>query len=58
MVRKVVHLGPCSSRGGMSVVIRNLLRNPPEGWREFPLLTLMGRRLLKRFLDGFIQEVN
>ena len=33
MVRKVVHLGPCSSRGGMSVVIRNLLRNPPEGWK-------------------------
>ena len=28
----VVHLGPANSPGGISTVIENLVRNPPEGW--------------------------
>ena len=31
-MRRVLHLGPCNSPGGMSVVIRNMQNNTPDGW--------------------------
>ena len=31
-MRKVVHLGPLGSQGGMSAVMKNMLENPPHGW--------------------------
>lgn len=31
-MKRVVHLGPSESPGGMSVVIKNMLNHPPQGW--------------------------
>ena len=31
-MRKVLHVGPCDSPGGMATVIRTLAEHPPEGW--------------------------
>ena len=31
-MRKVLHVGPCNTPGGMSKVIQILSQNPPEGW--------------------------
>ena len=38
-MRRVVHLGPLDSRGGMSSVINNLVLNPPEGWETDSIST-------------------
>ena len=32
MVRRVIHLGPSESQGGMATVINNLCQSPPKGW--------------------------
>jgi len=32
MVRRVVHLGPSESKGGMATIIHSLSSNPPKGW--------------------------
>ena len=39
MVRRVLHLGPCNSRGGMATVIQNFLNDPPEGWETHAIDT-------------------
>ena len=31
-MRKVLHVGPCNTPGGMAKVIEILSENPPEGW--------------------------
>ena len=31
-MRKVLHVGPCDSPGGMATVMRILAEHPPEGW--------------------------
>ena len=31
-MRKVVHVGPCNSPGGMATVMKTLAEHPPEGW--------------------------
>ena len=31
-MRKVLHVGPCDTPGGMAKVIEILSENPPEGW--------------------------
>ena len=31
-MRKVLHVGPCNTPGGMAKVIEILSDNPPEGW--------------------------
>ena len=32
-MRKVLHLGPCNSRGGMATVMHTLAEHPPTGWQ-------------------------
>ena len=32
VMKRVVHLGPSESKGGMATVIANMARNPPKGW--------------------------
>ena len=32
MARRVLHIGPSETRGGMGSSIRRMCRNPPEGW--------------------------
>ena len=32
-MRKVLHVGPCNTPGGMAKVIQILSQNPPEGWQ-------------------------
>lgn len=31
-MKRVVHLGPSESKGGMATVIQNMVKNSPEGW--------------------------
>ena len=31
-MRRVVHLGPINSAGGMASVMKNMVNNPPDGW--------------------------
>ena len=31
-MRRVLHVGPCDSPGGMATVMRTLAEHPPEGW--------------------------
>ncbi|GIQ98030.1 MAG: hypothetical protein CM15mP3_10640 [Candidatus Poseidoniales archaeon] len=31
-MRRVLHVGPCNTPGGMAKVIQILSKNPPEGW--------------------------
>jgi len=38
-MRKVIHLGPVNSRGGMSAVIQSLVKHPPEHWFAEALAT-------------------
>jgi len=38
-MRKVIHLGPVNSRGGMSAVIKSLVGHPPENWFAEALAT-------------------
>ena len=38
-MRKVIHLGPLNSRGGMSAVIKSLVKHPPEHWIAEALAT-------------------
>lgn len=38
-MRKVIHLGPVNSRGGMSAVIKSLVEHPPEYWFAEALVT-------------------
>ena len=33
VMRKVLHLGPCDTPGGMATVMRTLAEFPPEGWQ-------------------------
>ena len=33
MVRRVLHIGPSETRGGMGSSIRRMCKNPPEGWQ-------------------------
>ena len=32
-MRKVLHVGPCNTPGGMAKVMEILSQNPPEGWQ-------------------------
>ena len=32
-MRKVLHVGPCNSRGGMATVMHTLAEHPPTGWQ-------------------------
>ena len=47
-MRKVVHLGPVNSRGGMSTLISSLVRNPPEGWIAEALSSHVNGSLIAR----------
>ena len=38
-MKRVVHLGPSESPGGMSVVIKNMLNYPPQGWEAESIST-------------------
>ena len=38
-MKRVVHLGPSESPGGMSVVIKNMLKHPPMGWQAGAIST-------------------
>ena len=31
-MRRVLHVGPCNTPGGMAKVIEILSKNPPDGW--------------------------
>ena len=31
-MRKVLHVGPCNTPGGMATVMQTLAEHPPEGW--------------------------
>jgi len=33
MVRRVLHIGPSETRGGMGASIRRMCRDPPDGWK-------------------------
>ena len=61
-MRKVLHVGPCDSPGGMATVMQTLAEHPPEGW-EAELLSshVQGglwskwrayRRARKDFING------
>lgn len=32
-MRKVLHIGPCNTRGGMATVMHTLAKHPPVGWQ-------------------------
>ena len=38
-MRRVLHVGPTKTPGGMSTVINLLMKNPPEGWKTSSLAT-------------------
>jgi glycosyltransferase involved in cell wall biosynthesis len=31
-MRRVLHVGPCESRGGMATVMKSMVEHPPNGW--------------------------
>ena len=33
-MRRVLHIGPCDTPGGMAKVMHILAENPPDGWRS------------------------
>ena len=49
-MRKVLHVGPCNTPGGMAKVIQILSQNPPEGWQAEVLIIA--------FSKNFIQKLN
>ena len=34
VMKRVVHLGPSESKGGMATVMENMVQNVPEGWSD------------------------
>jgi len=44
---KVVHLGPANSPGGIATVIKNLVKNAPEGWSAGIIATHSPKSLIK-----------
>ena len=41
-MRRVLHLGPLGSNGGMSSVINNMVNMPPNGWLAYSKNTHSG----------------
>ncbi len=49
-MRRVLHIGPCESRGGMSSVIRSMVKNPPNGW-EAEQLNSHGNGIIEKIVN-------
>tara|TARA_Y100001980_G_C14530408_1_gene306331 strand:+ start:463 stop:1476 length:1014 start_codon:yes stop_codon:yes gene_type:complete len=47
-MKNVVHVGPFSSRGGMSSVIQTLSDNPPDGWSSGIIDTYSGKGIFSK----------
>ena len=48
-MKRVVHLGPSESKGGMATVIENMVKNSPEGWSAEAIPTHSDNSILSIF---------
>ena len=64
-MRRVLHVGPCNTPGGMAKVIEILSQNPPNGWitdildshsKGNVLTKLLAWRKAKRYLKNHVRE--
>ena len=51
-MRKVLHVGPCDTPGGMATVMRTLAEFPPEGWEAELLARLACTRRVMGVIGG------
>ena len=47
-MRKVLHVGPCNTPGGMAKVMEILSQNPPEGWQAEVLSSHSPKNLIQK----------
>ena len=55
-MRKVLHVGPCNTPGGMAKVIQILSQNPPEGWQAEVLSSHSPKNFIQKLNVGSKQE--
>ena len=49
-MRRVLHVGPANSLGGMATVMRILVENPPEGWNAQTIATHVDGSILAKLM--------